>query len=184
MNIRVLEGMAAELGMDPEVLKSDYSIYEMPLMDGYMSPEEYCDHLRRKFLIDVPYDDLFAKYYTPYVNEKMLGYVDALRAAGHRCVIGSNTCAPHWAISLNWPSSPLSHFDRLYASYLFHLSKPEPAFFRYIVESEGFDCKDVSFTDDRAENAAGAASLGIETLVYSGNDRDEKAERFFSRYLA
>ena len=64
-----------------------------------------------------------------------------------------------------------------------HMSKPEPAFWRMICGAEGFSYADTLFIDDRNENIEAAASLGIDTLLYYGDDRDERADAFFSRFL-
>ena len=182
--VRTLERISRALGIDERALKDDYLIYDMALMDGYMSAEEYYDHLSRKFLIPRIDGDPFASYFSPDVNRTMLGYVDELRRRGHRCVIGSNTFKPHWDIIMGYEGRPTEHFDALYASHLIHLSKPEEAFFRHIASQEGFDYRDISFIDDRRVNTDTASRLGIETLLYHGPDRDEKAASFFSRYLS
>ena len=182
--VRTLERISKALGIDERALKDDYLIYDMALMDGYMSAEEYYDHLSRKFRIPEISGDPFARYFSPDVNRTMLGYVDALRKRGHRCVIGSNTFKPHWDIIMGYEGRPTEHFDALYASHLIHLSKPEEAFFRHIASREGFDYRDISFIDDRRVNTDTASRLGIETLLYYGPDRDEKAASFFSRYLS
>ncbi len=183
-DVRTLERVAEALGIDEEALKADYLIYDMALMDGYMSVESYYDHLSHKFLLPRIDGDPFARYFSPAVNWTMLGYVDALRKRGHRCVIGSNTFKPHWDIILGYDGRPADHFDALYASHLIHLSKPEEAFFRHIASQEGFDYEDVSFIDDRRVNTDSASRLGIETLLYAGPDKDAKAAAFFARYLS
>ena len=183
-DIRTLGRISESLGIGLEALREDYSIYDMALMDGYMSAEDYYDHLSRKFGIPRIEGDPFAAFFTPRVNRQMLGYVDRIRERGHRVVIGSNTFKPHWDVILGYPDGPAGHFDSLYASHLIHLSKPEPAFFRYIAKEEGFALGDVSFIDDRRVNTDAASRLGMETLVYAGPDKDDKAARFFARYLS
>ena len=183
-NVNVLPAMADALDIDRDELWQDYMIYDTPLMDGYMSPSSYYDHLERKFGIRCIRTDIFADLFMPTVNKPMLAIADLLRGNGYRCVIGSNTFEPHSRIIETMDPSILSHFDHYYASHQMHISKPEPAFFRYIAEKEGYGYEDISFTDDLERNVEAARSLGIRCLHYAGADKDRKAKEFFSRYLS
>ena len=182
-NVFVLPDMAKALGIPEPELIDDYMIYDTPLMDGYMPPSAYYDHIERKFGISHIGTDIFADFFMPTVNKPMLSIVDSLRSKGFRCVIGSNTFEPHSRIVEAMKPDVLSHFDHYYASHVIHLSKPEPAFFRYIAQQEGYDYGNISFTDDLARNIEAARSLGIECLHYAGDGKDEQAMAFFSRYL-
>ena len=182
LNIRTLMQIAEYVGTDYHDIRKDYGYYDMALMDGYMQVEDYYRHLEDKYQCHID-EDLFAKFFKPHINSFMLEIVDELRRRGHRCVVGSNTFRPHWEIVKTFPGDPLSHFDALYASHLIHMSKPESAFWRIITEKEGFGYSDTLFIDDRKENTDSASLLGIDTLLYSGCDRDEKAKEFFSRFI-
>ena len=182
LSIRTLTQFAAMLGVSYEEIRDDYLRYDAALMDGYMSPEEYYRHLEDKYETKIK-GEPFLDFFRPSVNGRMLGWVDSLRTAGYRCVIGSNTFRPHWEYAHAMAGDPLSHFDALYASHEMHLSKPDTAFWRCICRREGADYSDTAFIDDREENVAAAASLGITTLLYRGDDRDERAGEFFARYL-
>ena len=183
-NVDVLPAMARVLGLGEDELRNDYMIYDTPLMDGYMDPSSYYDHLERKFGVSHIDTDIFADLFSPTVNRPMLAIVDKLREKGHRCVIGSNTFEPHSRIVESMEPSVLSHFDHYYASHVMHLSKPETAFFRYIAQEEGYGYGDISFTDDLERNVDAARSLGIRCLHYKGEDKDERAASFFAPYLA
>ena len=181
--VDVIPAMAKELGIDEEELRADYMIYDTPLMDGYLDPSLYYDHLERKFGTGPIVKDLFHDLFSPVPNPPMIEMADRLREKGHRVVIGSNTFAPHSAIVERMDDALMSHFDHYYASHLIHLSKPEPMFFRYIAGEEGFPLSAVSFIDDLQANVDAAASLGIECLHYKGEDKDARAGVFFSKYL-
>ena len=182
LDVKTLMQMAEYVGTAYRDIRTDYGYYDRALMDGYMSPSDYYRHLEDKYQVAVE-EDLFRKFFHPHINNRMLDIVDRLRAKGHRCVVGSNTFKPHWDCILAYPEKPLDHFDVLYASHLMHMSKPEPAFWRMICGAEGFSYADTLFIDDRNENIEAAASLGIDTLLYYGDDRDERADAFFSRFL-
>ena len=182
LEVRTLMQIAQFVGTDYHDIRRDYANYDMALMDGYMAPSDYYRHLEDKYQVKID-TDLFRDYFHPRINTFMLSIVDKLREKGHRCVVGSNTFAPHWDYIKTFPEKPLEHFDTLYASHLIHMSKPESSFWRIICSSEGFQYNDTLFIDDSKENAEAAAALGIDVLNYCGDDRDEKAEAFFSRFI-
>ena len=178
-NVDTFHPLSNLIGISYDELMADYSLYEMPLMDGYMSVEDYYRHLEMKYEMVIngnPFGELFC----PTINTRMLDNVKELRAHGFRCVVGSNTFKPHWDIIKKM--GVLENFDALYPSHEIHLSKPETAFFRYICSHEGVSFDETAFSDDRKENVEAAASLGISVLEYSGNDKDRKASEFFSKF--
>ncbi len=182
LNVGTMRKFASMLGTGKDEMLSDYLRYDAALMDGYMAPEDYYRHLEDKYCTSIA-GDPFSDFFRPDVNARMLGYADALRGCGFRCVIGSNTFAPHWEYARIMPGSPFPHFDALYASHEMRMSKPETAFFRIICQREGVPYSETAFIDDNEANIAAAASLGITTLLYSGEDRDERADAFFRRYI-
>lgn len=167
-NIYTLHEMAEKLGLENlDEYYTDFARYEKALMDGYMSVPDYYDHLERKYQVKVT-EDLFVTCFHPYINKIMFRLVDGVRKSGHKAVIGSNTFAPHWDLFSDteaWDIFP--HFDSVYASHLMHLSKSDTAFWRTIMDNEGFTAKETVFIDDLKENTDGAASLGIDTFQYT-----------------
>ena len=182
LEIRTLMQIAKYVDTDYHDIRKDYGYYDRALMDGYMDAEDYYRHLEDKYQCKIK-EDLFVEFFKPHINEYMLGVVDELRKRGHRCVIGSNTFRPHWDYIKTFPGNPLCHFDATYASHLIHMSKPESSFWKIICEKEGFDYANTLFIDDRKENTEAATTLGIDSLLYTGEDRDEKARAFFSRFI-
>ena len=77
---------------------------------------------------------------------------------------------------------PLSHLDHLYLSYKMSVAKPSLDFFLHILEKEKVSPEDTVFIDDRAYNTDVASSLGIKTLLYD-NENKEENEEFFKEYL-
>lgn len=181
-NVDTFKALADYIGIEHSELLSDYSKYEMALMDGYMSPDDYYRHLEMKYAVVID-SDPFAAFFHPEVDFSMLSYVEKLRANGYRCVVGSNTFRPHWEIIRKLDGNPLGFFDALYPSHEIHVSKPEKAFFRYICSEEGVQCDEAVLIDDRKENTDSAASLGLSVLEYSGYGKEGRAEAFFSSYM-
>ena len=112
----------------------------------------------------------------------MMETIDKLREKGHRCVLGSNTFEPHMTVVEKMKEKPLSHLDHLYLSYKMGVAKPSPDFFLHILEKEKVSPEDTVFIDDRAYNTDVASSLGIKTLLYD-NENKEENEEFFKEYL-
>lgn len=90
-------------------------------------------------------------------------------AQRHRVVLFSNTNAAHVAhIRENYRV-----FDTVHAAYLSHelgLVKPDAASYLKVLQAEERRAEDCIFTDDRAENTAAAAALGIRTITFTGRD--------------
>lgn len=166
-------------GFDSRELYADYRLYERALMDGFMKEEDYYAHLRMSFG-----EEVAAALSSPpsalVPDESLLSIARKLRGNGHVCVIGSNTIDSHWKAT---PDGIFCCFDRGYPSYIIHRSKPEPCFFSYICDEEGFPPSDTYLIDDRKENVDAAESLGIRTLHYKGDDLGMRTERFFRPFL-
>ena len=175
LGVRTLRRMAEQYGLEYKEFRADYGLYDKPLMDGFLDPRDYYRHMELKYGIKIE-EDLFAKYFDPVLNTKLIGFVDALRERGERCVIGSNTFSPHWnEVKVRYREIP-EHFDALYASHLMHITKPVKAFWSLIMEKEGYDAADTFFIDDREENTSAAESLGIQSHLFSGDN--EALKRF------
>lgn len=166
--------MSKKLGIPYALLAADYDEYKKPLMEGFMSTDDYYEHLRLHFDVNVEGDMFYTGFEPFHINGIMLSLVDAVRRSGVRAVIGSNTFAPHWRYVFS--SGLDKHFDACYASHLMHITKPDPEFWSYILSHEGYTPEEALFIDDREENILGAASLGIEAFHYRSDE--ELIERF------
>ena len=98
----------------------------------------------------------------------------ALRSAGYRVVMLSNTNSGHWPrieelFAQACGKSPAECFDALYLSYLMRRRKPEPEIFLSLLASEGVEATDCLFFDDSAENCAAARALGIDAVLVERN---------------
>ena len=104
------------------------------------------------------------------VPEQNLETILRLRAEGYRLILISNT-NPYvmaWGMSpaFDGKGHSLRHyFDACYLSYECKLMKPDPAFFRYVLEHEQILPEETVFVDDGIRNVEAAAGLGIRTLL-------------------
>ena len=116
-------------------------------------------------------ETLLGKFFHPTMDEATVRIVEELKAAGNRVVIGTNTIDAHYKIHTQLKQYAI--FDKVYASHLMGISKPDPAFYSTILEAEGISdafgirAEDAFFTDDMAVNVEAAAAMGIKAFLYS-----------------
>jgi 2-haloacid dehalogenase len=105
-----------------------------------------------------------------------------LRAAGVPLYALTNWSAETFAITrgrFEW----LDWFDGLLVSGEERMTKPDPAFFRLLLDRFGLDPGATVFVDDSEANVAAARELGIDAVRFTGPDRLRR-ERWARRILA
>jgi putative hydrolase of the HAD superfamily len=114
-----------------------------------------------------PYgESLLGKYFFPRLDEPTAELLLKLKARGGPVVCGTNTGDAHYQAHLRLGQYAV--FDRVYASQLMHLAKPDPAFYRHILNAEGVPPEETFFTDDFPKNVEAARALGIAAFTYTG----------------
>ncbi|MDE7149834.1 MAG: HAD-IA family hydrolase [Bacteroidales bacterium] len=63
----------------------------------------------------------------------------------------------------------LQHFEQAYLSHELHLRKPQPEIYTHVLRDAALRPEETLFIDDRAENIAAAATLGIRTHLHPAN---------------
>jgi glucose-1-phosphatase len=115
------------------------------------------------------YSDFLGLWSSHFSEEPGMEPVVRAIAERHRTVLFSNTNAPHIDhIKENYPV--YGHLHAAYLSYQLGLVKPHAVSYRRVLELEGREPQDCIFIDDRAENTAAAAALGIKTVTFTGRD--------------
>ena len=109
-------------------------------------------------------NDLFRLYFHPSKNLETVALIQQLKKK-HRVVCGTNTIDSHWENHME--RGDYAFFNQTYASNKIGCAKPDPHFFELILEAEQTAAEDAFFTDDRAENVAAAASLGIHAELFT-----------------
>ncbi|MCR5047184.1 MAG: HAD family phosphatase [Treponema sp.] len=110
--------------------------------------------------------DYFHFYFHPVMNEEVKKTILALRKKGHRVVCGTNTIESHYLNHLSRGDYEI--FDQTYASQLMGVKKPDPIFWKMILDAEGVEADEAFFTDDLELNVKGAASIGIHAFQFTG----------------
>ncbi|MDR1025418.1 MAG: HAD family phosphatase [Treponema sp.] len=111
---------------------------------------------------------LMGKFFTPTLDQPTVAIIQKLKALGISVVCGTNTGDAHYTVHVRLGQYDI--FDRVYASHLMHLAKPDPAFFTCILEAEGVKPEETFFTDDWADNIEAAVKMGIAGFLYTGAD--------------
>lgn len=100
----------------------------------------------------------------------LYGLIPELKALGKRLYALTNYPEPSFTLTCRrFPH--LGLLDGAAVSSREKLAKPDPAFFRLLLERYGIDPARALFIDDLKENAASAAALGFRAWHYSGDDR-------------
>lgn len=108
-----------------------------------------------------------------YVKEVPRRNLDALlrlKDEGYRVVLVSNTnpYMMEWVESTGFSGDghALNHYlDKLYKSYELGVMKPDPLFFKKVIEAEHADTAEVIFLDDGPRNVEAARHMGIRSLL-------------------
>ena len=120
--------------------------------------------------------DLFRLCFHPSKNLETIELIQMLKKK-HRVVCGTNTIQSHWENHME--RGDYAFFNQTYASNKIGCAKPDPHFFELILEAEETAAQDAFFTDDRADNVAAAASLGIHAELFtSAADLTEKWKKY------
>lgn len=158
----------------------DFNFYTAPLMDGNISTEFFLSHVNKTMNVNLN-GNPFYDHFKPEFNEEIVSLIKKLRKVGKRVVLGSNTFSPHTQKMKEMGLFDL--FDAVYVSNEMHRYKPNPSFFRYILEKENVDNSKAYFIDDMSENIAAAAALNINTLHYINNNKDIRLKEAFSTFI-
>ena len=108
--------------------------------------------------------DLFRLYFHPQLNKDTVELIKAL-SKKHRLVCGTNTIQSHWENHME--RGDYSYFEQTYASNKIGAVKPDPEFFKVILDAEGYKAEEAFFTDDKIENCQAAAALGINAIQFT-----------------
>jgi len=163
LDVDVLPCMAQRLGMPIREITAYTGEDFDALLVGAKTAEEFWEGFNRHFGTDVR-EDLLITCFRPANDLRMERLILELKAGGHRVVCGTNAFEKHYRY--HFERGEYAVFDHVYASNLLGIAKPSPAFFRHILEREGWRAGDTFFVDDRAANVEAARGLGMRALHY------------------
>jgi len=109
-------------------------------------------------------EELFCKFFSPRLDQGVMEIIKQLKNDS-RVVFGTNTFDPHYDYLLE--RGYYDVFDAVFASNKIGVSKPNPDFYRYILNDEGIKPEDALFVDDCEINVSAAKKLQIRSILFT-----------------
>lgn len=174
---RAYAAAAALTGLDVEEIRERISRANLsePYEKGRISSREFYRRFSAALGLRVSFRrfcDLWGDMFgpDPLLDRSFLAGL----GARHRLLVVSNTNELHFEwIRRHFPL--LEEFDDYVLSYQVGSMKPEPGMYLEAVRRAGCEAAECFFTDDKAENVAAAAQVGIEAVVFT-NESTLQAE--------
>lgn len=141
------------------------------LEEGKITAEDFRTGLSRLIGREVTNDECKHAWlgYRKDVPQRNLDTLKDLRSKGYRLILLSNTnpFMMSWALSKDFDGGKASledYFDSLYLSYKVGAMKPNPEFFKNLLDNEKINPAESLFVDDGPRNIESACRLGFNTL--------------------
>jgi putative hydrolase of the HAD superfamily len=139
---------------------------ERPALSGEVSWLEVLPDLLERWGIGDSYDEVVRIWLSIEPVEATHELLRALREAGLRCYLATNQ-AEHRGVHMRDELGYAGLFDGAFYSYEMGVAKPDPAYFRFIVDALGAAPGELLFLDDRLDNVEAARSVGLRAEVWS-----------------
>jgi putative hydrolase of the HAD superfamily len=147
-----------------------FAVFEL----GRIQPEELARRICAILEMEVGFEqfrELWSSIFLPetLVPEEMLSRLQV----GCRLLLLSNTDVIHytWLVG-NYPI--FRHFHDRVLSFELGCRKPEPEIYREAIARAGCQAGEIFFTDDRADNVAGAIEAGIDAVEFQSAAQIER----------
>jgi putative hydrolase of the HAD superfamily len=138
---------------------------EKPSLVGKGDFREAVAEVLRRWNSPVSLDDAIEPWSCFAAEPFVVELIAQLRAAGVGCHLATNQHAYRRAIMQDERGYG-EWFDQTFYSCDLGLAKPDPAYFRAILQAIDVPASSVLFIDDNESNVAGAASVGLHAEVY------------------
>ena len=124
---------------------------------------------RLSAIAHVPPEKLHEEFWSHVrIDPEMVTLIEELRTR-HRVALLTNALTPFFRqIAAKYDLERL--FEIILVSSEEGLAKPDPAFYRLMVEKLGVKAEDCLFIDDNPENLDAARSVGMDALLFEGAD--------------
>jgi FMN phosphatase YigB (HAD superfamily) len=134
------------------------------LLSGAITESEFWTRFSRGFGRSVP-ENLWGAFFDPSLDKGVALLLREVRRTA-RVVAGTNTFESHYDIlrARGW----YEVFDAVYASHKMGTAKPDPRFYRHILEEEDCAPSEAFFIDDEPGHVAAARAIGLPAHAYRG----------------
>lgn len=134
---------------------------------GQIAPEAFAEALMDLSGLKLPYEDFVRAWEDIFwPNESVGRLIAALKDAGYRIFLGSNTNVLHATFYRRQFAATLDLMDGFILSYEVGSLKPSRAFYDACVSAAGAPASSCLFIDDLAENVEGARQAGLSAIHY------------------
>lgn len=158
-------GWVAELAsldpVDPAGFLAELWEAELPALEGRETIAQSMEGLLRRRGLDTSrWPDAVRQWNNIVLDPAALDVVGAVRSAGVACYLATNQHVYRRDLMLDLGYA--QWFDGLFFSCDLGVAKPDPGYFSAILDALARGPQGVVFVDDRADNVAAAASVGID----------------------
>lgn len=166
--------IAAVANVSIDIIRQE--VFHSPLQSDYerglVSSQEFVERLSQKLGIPLPIDEtLEAASAIFHPHDAIIDSITALKQAGFRLGILSNTCDAHWTWLMRQNYQVLGPwFDVIALSYEMQYAKPDLQIYHKAAEMAGVPGERIFFTDDRLDNIQGAQQAGWMTHQFTQLD--------------
>lgn len=154
---------------DVETFLAEAFAAERPALTGDARWVEVLPVLLERWGIAGSYDDALRVWLTIEPVAETRALVSALRAAGVRCYLATNQ-DEHRGRHMHENLGYAELFDDTFYSYELRVAKPDPAYFRAVLDRLGLPAGDVLFVDDNAANVDSARGVGLRAEQWHVDD--------------
>lgn len=171
-----IKALAASLGQDPHALWQAglQAVWDSGYVLGKGCEADFWALFKSRTGVDgdtAAWREIILKGFT--VRPWMLSLADRLRGLGVTVAILSDQT--DWLELLDRREAFSTHFDAVFNSYHYGMSKLEDAFFRLALAKLDADPARTLFVDDNPVNVARAKALGLHALLYETRQGLENA---------
>jgi putative hydrolase of the HAD superfamily len=157
-----------ELGGTPDFFH-DLSAAEVQTLTGEADLAELIDEIISSRGLSVTFDQLIDLWCRIDVDPVTLKLVRQARAAGLTTALATNQQSYRGGyMQATFGYEKL--FDRTFYSYELGLRKPDPAYFRAVVDALGVRPEEAVFVDDMRANVLGAREAGLRAVLFPATD--------------
>ena len=137
---------------------------------GLTTTQDFCEEVRQMTGTKALDDEIVAAWNALLmsVTAERLSRLRALKQAGYRIFLLSNTNDMHWQ---HCGGDFAGCFERVFLSYELGLAKPDVAIFAEVLRQAELQAEETLFIDDNEANVSAAKSLGIN-IFHNKNIND------------
>lgn len=164
-----LKTIARKNGLDEETffMRSRELIYDTGYVTGTGDEHAYWQAVRREFGVAASDAELRAEVLKRFVvRREMFAFAADLGRQGHTLALLTDQTDWLYVLDQENGMGMLAPFAFVFNSYDLHMSKRDPALFRYVEGALEVAAKDILFVDDTPENVRSAAKLGWTAILF------------------